>query len=95
MDRFVTIRVFGARQRDRMLSGYEWVATRPSWLTRVALVTFLLIVGLPVLLLVGVAILAAVVVIFGLAAGHFLLAKVQGLLPARDGRSNVRVIRRR
>ena len=94
MDRFVTIRVFGARQRDHMLSGYEWVATRPSWLTRVALVTFLLIVGLPILLLVSVAILAAVVVFFGLAAGHLLLRKVRGLLPARDGRSNVHVIRR-
>ncbi len=94
MDRFVTIRVFGARQRDHMLSGYEWVASRPSWVTRVALVTFLLIVGLPVLLLLGVAILAAVGVFFVLAAGHFLLRKVQGLLPARDGRSNVRVIRR-
>ncbi len=59
-----------------------------------ALVIFVLVIGLPLLLLAVVAVIAAIIVFTGLALINAAGAKLRRLLPKRDGRSNVRVIRR-
>ena len=93
MDRVIRIQTFTADQRDRWSRGYRWAAARPSWVTRFALLTFLFVVAFPLALLIGLAVLAAVVVFGGLA---FLSAAVNSVrrLFRGDGRSNVRVIER-
>ena len=61
---------------------------------RIALITFLVIVGLPLVLLVGVAVAAAALVFGGVALLAAARRRLGSLLPGGDGRSNVRVIRR-
>ncbi len=58
------------------------------------LVIFVLVIGLPLLLLAVIAVMAAIIVLTGLALINAALAKLRRLLPKRDGRSNVRVIKR-
>ena len=55
---------------------------------------FLLVVGLPILLLIGLAIFAATIVFTSFALVNVALIRLRGILPKRDGRSNVRVIKR-
>lgn len=95
MERLVQVRVFGDRQRQRLAGGYRWAASQPSWIARAALLAFLVVVGLPLLLLFALAFLAALVVFGGLALLNAAVAKVRGLFGPGEGRSNVRVIRRR
>ncbi|MEE8155443.1 MAG: hypothetical protein V3T53_10875 [Phycisphaerales bacterium] len=94
MDRVVRIQTFTTEQRQRAVRGYRWLAAQPSWVVRLALVIFVLVIGLPLLLLAVVAVIAAIIVFTGLAIINAAGAKLRGLLPKRDGRSNVRVIRR-
>ncbi len=94
MDPVVRLHPFGSQQRDRVARGYRWAQSQPSWIVRLAVLTFLLVVGLPILLLVMFAVLAASVVFGGLALFHTALDKLRGLPSYRDGRKNVRVIRR-
>ena len=69
--------------------GYEWVARQPSWPTRAAAIAFMIVVGLPLLLLFFFAMLVATVV-FGVL---LLVYKVRRLFQ-RDpaGRENVQVV---
>ncbi len=94
MDPVVRIQVLGSRHRDRVARGYRWALAQPSWIARVALLAFLLVVGVPIMLLVGLAVLAAVIVFAGLALLHTVINRMRGLPAAGDGRDNVRVIRR-
>ena len=94
MDRVVRIPTVTAAQRERAVRGYRWLTSQPSWVIRLALVVFLLLVGLPLLLLAVVAVIAATNVFTGLALITAGVAKLRGFLPKRDGRSNVRVIKR-
>ncbi len=52
-------------------------------------------VGLPILLLLVMAVIFAAAVFGVLALVNAVLVRLRGALPQRDGRSNVRVIRRR
>ncbi len=72
----------------------RWVqARRPSLAMRVAVLTFLVIVGLPVLILFGFAAAAAAVVFGGLALLTAARRRIKAALPGDDGRENVRVRR--
>ncbi len=97
MDPVVQIRVTGGSSGGPGGSSGPnpgWVPPRPSWAARLALITFLLIVGLPLAILLGMAVAAAALVFGGLtligAAGR----RLGSVLPGGDGRSNVRVIQR-
>ncbi len=83
----------------RMGSVWRLAASRPGWPLRIALLTFLLVLGLPIILLALVAILLASAVFAVLALAHRTIERFQGrgrgLLGRRDGRENVRVIERR
>ncbi len=94
MDRVVRIPTVTAEQRERAVRGYRWLTSQPSWVVRLALLIFILVVGVPLLLLAIVAVLAAIIVFTGLALINAGVAKLRGFLPKRDGRSNVRVIKR-
>jgi len=94
MDRVVRIPTMTAAQRERAVRGYRWLTSQPSWVVRLVLLTFVLVVGLPLLLLAVVAVIAATIVFTGLALINAGVAKLRGFLPKRDGRSNVRVINR-
>lgn len=63
-------------------------------LQRAILLAFLIVISLPIVLLVLLALLTAVMVFAVLAAANIVLRRLVHLLPRRDGRSNVRVIRR-
>ncbi len=94
MDRVVRIPTMTAAQRERAVRGYRWLTSQPSWVVRLVLLTFVLVVGLPLLLLAIVAVIAATIMFTGLALINAGVAKLRGFLPKRDGRSNVRVIKR-
>ncbi len=66
---------------------------RPTLAMRVAVLTFLVIVGLPLLILFGFAAAAAAVVFGGLALFASARQRIKAALPAEDGRENVRVKR--
>ena len=61
---------------------------------RLALITFLLIVGLPLAILLGMAVAAAALVFGGLSLLGAARRRLGSVLPGHDGRSNVRVIQR-
>jgi len=88
-------RSYTAEQSSRVASVWRSAAAQPGWVTRVALLTFLLVVGLPILLLLVLAVVFAAAVFGVLALVNAALVRLRGALPQRDGRSNVRVIRRR
>ena len=84
----------------RMGSVWRMAASRPGWPLRIALLTFLLVLGLPIILLALVAILLASAVFAVLALALRTIERIRGrgqgrgLLGRRDGRENVRVIQR-
>ncbi len=69
----------------------QWAPVRTTWAARAALITFLVIVGLPLLILFGVAVAAAALVFGGLALLAAATRQIKAALPGHDGRSNVRV----
>ncbi len=86
----------------QMGSVWRLATSRPGWPLRIALLTFLLVLGLPIILLALVAILLASAVFAVLALAHGTIERLRGrgrgqgrgLLGRRDGRENVRVIQR-
>jgi hypothetical protein len=71
------------------------VQRQPNWVSRLALMCFLVLVALPIVLLVLAAFFVAML-LFGVLAGvNVVLNAVRGVLPRSDGRENVRVIQRR
>ncbi len=93
MDRVVRFRVLDAAARDRLAGGWRMAASQPNWIIRTAAVVFLLVLVLPLLLLVGLAAVAAALVFGGLALLKGTVERVRRRVRG-DGRSNVRVIRR-
>ena len=93
--RVVRFQVFGPASRERLARGYRWAHGRPSWVARATALTFLVVVGLPILLLVALAGLAAALVFGVLALAEAGLRALRGGAGGEGGRENVRVIRRR
>ena len=69
----------------------QWAPVRTTLAARVAMITFLVIVGLPLLILFGVAVAVAAVVFAGLALLAAAGRRIKVALPANDGRENVRI----
>ncbi len=95
MIRIDRISTFSSEGAQRAASAWQTASRQPSWITRATLLVFLVVVGLPLLMLFLLALCAATIV-FGVLAGvNFILLKIRGVLPRNDGRKNVRVIERR
>ncbi len=77
-------------------TGAAWRAMRgqPTWIARACTVAFVLIVGLPLALLVMVAVLVTAVLFAVLWSVHRVLGWTRKLFGPGHGRENVRVIRR-
>ena len=56
MNRVVRIPTFTTAQRERAARSYHWLTSQPSWVVRLVVLTFVLVVGLPLLLLAVVAV---------------------------------------
>lgn len=96
MIRVERISTFANEGTGRAQVLFRSVAAQPSWIARIALMTFLLVIGLPILLLFLLALLAGVLIFSVLAVANAIVLRVRGLLGRRsDGRENVRVIQRR
>lgn len=80
---------------DRGQKVFRTVAAQPSWVTRLALYTFIIVIGIPILLLAGLALAAALMVFGVLALANAILVRIRRAIPRDDGRRNVRVIERR
>jgi hypothetical protein len=89
------------RQHETLGPWYQKFERQPSWVTKAALISAVLIIGIPLVLLALTAILVglAVFTVLGLVASG--IATIRGLVagqlprgPRPDGRRNVRVIRR-
>lgn len=80
---------------NRAQAVFRTVAGQPSWITRIALMTFLIIISIPILLLLLLAVLAAIIIFSVLALANAAVIAIRALLgPRSSGRENVRVIRR-
>jgi hypothetical protein len=96
MERVVQVRVIGSNPGDAQGTpgpGPVGVQARPTWTVRLALLTFLVIVALPLLILFGVAIAAAAIVFGGLTLLAGARRRIKAAVPGHDGRVNVRVRR--
>ena len=80
---------------DRGQTVFRTVSAQPGWVTRLALYTFVIVIGLPILLLTIVALCAAIIVFGVLVVANALIMRLRGAMPRDDGRRNVRVIQRR
>ena len=79
---------------QRASQAWQAINTQPSWIVKATTLAFLLVVGIPVLLLVLVALIVAAALFTVLWGVNRLITAFRGALPRDDGRENVRVIRR-
>ena len=75
-------------------STYRYVARQPNWIVRAVVLTFLLILAIPIAMLFMLALLGGLLVFAVLVAVNAVLNGFRNVMPARDGRENVRIIRR-
>ncbi len=89
-------RITNARSAGQQRAAAAWQAInrQPSWLVKAVALVFVLVIGLPILLLAILAFLIATLFFTILWGVNRLVLAVKGRLPVRDGRENVRVIRR-
>ncbi len=89
------VRPTAAESTARVFQVYRSAAQQPNLALRVALLVFLVVIGLPILILILVAILAATVVFMLLSLVTVCVDGVRRLFSnTSDGRENVRVIDR-
>ena len=79
---------------ERMSEAFRAAGRQPNWATRAAVITFLLVIAIPIFLLLLLATFAAAVVFMVLAGINWLLGRTPGRRPPEAGRRNVRVINR-
>lgn len=95
MFRVVRMTEYVDRGRQRAGAAWQTVNTQPSWIVKTTVLVFLLVIGVPILLLLMFAFVAAALIFAVLWALNALFGAFRGMLPRRgDGRENVRVIRR-
>ncbi len=95
MDPQIRFNTFSTRGAQRVASMWQTAARQPSWVSRVALLTFIVVIGVPIFILVALALIAATFVFAILIGVNWVLSKFKRALPVRDGRQNVRVSERR
>ena len=94
MLQFTRISTYSSRGFDRAGAVLRMVQSQPGWITRLAALVVLIVIGLPIFLLVMFALFAGGFVFAMLALFNGLALKIRSVLPRRDGRENVRVIQR-
>ena len=91
------VRFINMAQQSSQRAGRAWqtVRAQPSWVTKAAVIAFVLVIGIPLAILLFVALVVATIVFTVLWAINRVLNLVGGALPRGDGRQNVRVIQTR
>ncbi|MCH2151726.1 MAG: hypothetical protein MK089_00110 [Phycisphaerales bacterium] len=79
---------------DRMAEAFQVARRQPNWATRAAVLTFLIIIGIPILLLLLLATVAAAVVFSVLMSINWVVSRFSTSKSPEHGRRNVRVINR-
>lgn len=90
----VNVRNYAESGSERATAAWQSINSQPSWLARAVVWAFLIVVALPLLLLMIIALLVATIVFGVLWLVNKVLLLLRPVLPRRDGRENVRVIRR-
>lgn len=80
---------------DRMAQAFQVARGQPNWAVRLAVLTFLLVVGIPILLLLMAAGIAAFLVFMILSGLNWFLNLFKVRSKQDDGRRNVKVINRK
>jgi len=93
MFRTTRFSILTAEGANRVGTVFHTLRSQPGWITRLALLTVFIIIGLPIVLLVMIALLAGIFVFGLLAAINILIWRIRARLTG-DGRQNVRVIQR-
>ena len=78
----------------RVVNAWQAVHRQPSWIVRLTLTVFLLVIAVPILLLVIIAALVASVAFTAFWSVNRIQRALRGERPDARGRENVRVIRR-
>jgi hypothetical protein len=94
MFRVVRLAQYASEGQERAGAAWRAVNTQPGWIVKATVFAFLLVVGVPVVLLLLLALLVAGLLFAVLWGANALVRRLKGLMPQRDGRENVRVIRR-
>lgn len=79
---------------NRAQQAWRVAARQPGWITRLTALTFLIVIGVPILLLLLLALVASAIIFGVLVFFNGLMMRLRGVTPKRDGRRNVRVIQR-
>ena len=93
MFQFTRMSTYSSRGFERAAAALRLVQSQPGWITRLAALVMLIVIGLPIFLLVMLALFAGGFVFALLALFNGLALKIRSVLPRRDGRENVRIIR--
>ena len=94
MFRVVRFAQYASEGQQRATAAWRAVNTQPGWIVKATVFAFLLVVGVPIVLLLLLALIVAGLLFAVLWSVNALIRRLKGLLPHRDGRRNVRVIRR-
>jgi hypothetical protein len=94
MFRLIEIRRHTRDGSEQVRGAWQYAARQPSWVASAALSVFFFILMLPLLALVLLALLLGTLVFVILTAANGVISVVRSLRPRRDGRENVRVMRR-
>jgi uncharacterized membrane protein HdeD (DUF308 family) len=91
---FTSLSNYSSRGFERAGAVLRMVQSQPGWITRLAALVIVIVIGLPIFLLVTFALFAGAFVFAVLALVNGLAMKIRGGLRRQDGRENVRVIQR-
>ena len=94
MLRITRIHTYTSQGAQSASQAWHRVAAQPSSITRIALLTFLFVIGIPILLLLMVAIVLSVIVFTLLSLSYGIWMRLRGTVPRKDGRENVRIMHR-
>jgi len=94
MFRVVRIAQYANQGQQRATAAWQRINTQPSWIVKATALAFILVVGVPIVLLILLALVVASVLFAILWGVNQIILGFKGFLPEREGRKNVRVIRR-
>jgi len=94
MFRVVRLAQYASGSQQRAGAAWRTINTQPGWIVKATVFAFLLVVGVPVVLLLLLALFVAGLLFTVLWGANALVRRLKRLMPQRDGRENVRVIRR-
>jgi len=94
MMRVIRMAQYANEGQQRATAAWQALNTQPSWVVKATIAAFVLVVGVPIVLLLVFAFFVSAVLFGVLWCVNQVIGGFRGALPQREGRENVRVIRR-